>query len=647
LPSPVRRAANARVCARLVGVAAAILFGAVSFQGCQPGGKTEQILLEQSSYPPPPQVSQVLALGNLRVDGSPSKTEAQLAEFFFGAVPEPGLGLIKPVSVATMGAKLLICDSAMNAVLQWDSVAKSLDEYPSADRPQRPIVVRTAPNGDCLVIDIGRNVLLRFSPEGALVRQYAAPNKSFRAAGVVCVGKEVWISDAAGHCIAIFEADSGKYVRSIGGRGPGPAEFGAPLGMAATPDQHVCVVDTFNDRVQVLDATGKWVRDVGRPGNQVGCLGRPKDVAVGPDGVIFVTDASSQRVHAFDPKGRALLAFGEPESGVGSLAMPAGICVCEVCPLPDVLLPEGFKAAYYIAVAEQLSNPGIRVYAWRDRKTSTLVSGDAARPGKSADNPHWSADKCSACHQQEQGRSIPIAAAKTDAICLACHDGKKASEEAHPIGRSATAAGMKAPQGWPLVDGRIGCLTCHDVRRHCDATVSQPVINSAMVREFEPDRRMEFCNRCHVVEDFRRLNPHKQLDPKGAVIKQTCMVCHEHAAEVPMDGVRRNKAELRADNSGVCLACHAPHWDVSPRGHVDRPVTDEILRNIQSREQSESAGSLPIKDGKVTCYSCHNPHEPGLFPSGSPVGSMAASRTDAEVHLRVDFFDLCLHCHAK
>ena len=182
MPSLVRPWVHSRAYARIVPIAAMVLIGSATLQGCQPGEEERKIAFEQCSYPPPPQIVQVLALGNLRADGLPSKTEAQLAEFFFGAAPEPGLGLVKPVSVATNGAKLLICDSAMNAVLQWDSANRCLTECVSSDRPQRPIVVRTAPNGDFLVVDVGQDVVLRFSPDGSLVRRYSSPDESFRPA---------------------------------------------------------------------------------------------------------------------------------------------------------------------------------------------------------------------------------------------------------------------------------------------------------------------------------------------------------------------------------------------------------------------------------------------------------------------------------
>ena len=53
--------------------------------------------------------------------------------------------------------------------------------------------------------------------------------------------------------------------------------------------------------------------------------------------------------------------------------------------------------------------------------------------GQRTVNPHYRADGCASCHVVAGGRAQPIEQPKVEALCLSCHDGKRASEEAHPV----------------------------------------------------------------------------------------------------------------------------------------------------------------------------------------------------------------------
>jgi len=57
--------------------------------------------------------------------------------------------------------------------------------------------------------------------------------------------------------------------------------------------------------------------------------------------------------------------------------------------------------------------------------------------------------------------------------------------------------------------------------------------------------------------------------------------------------------------------------------------------------------TLPLADGRIACYTCHNPHQVGLFPSGSELAAWAASAPEAALYLRADRPALCLECHEK
>ncbi len=379
-----------------------------------------------------------------------------------------------------------------------------------------------------------------------------------------------------------------------------------------------------------------------------------------------MTDAASQRVHAFDAEGRVLLAFGEPSDGPGALSVPGGICISAHCPVEDPALPDGFAADYFVLVAEQLLRPGIRVYAWGRNAgaTSNIQMNEAMSElamSSGTINPHWSAERCSSCHNIEVG-IVKSLRDRTDHLCVSCHDGKKARAEAHPIARLASTAQTSVPKGWPLVEGRLGCLTCHDIRRHCDPNKQRPAVNPSMLRAFDPVEPMRICVQCHQAGESWRISPHKNLDAAGQVIASSCTFCHIRTPPMPPDGKRTGQTLLHADGSRLCLTCHARHWDVSALGHVDREATERTrkimsVRLVSTQELRHdgigAAGSrnvstlLPLFDRHVRCYSCHNPHQAGLFPPDSPLGAFSTAAADAHAALRVASAHLCLQCHSK
>jgi len=620
------------------------------------------------TYPPAPDPPRVVALGNLRSGAPPGDASVRISVFLFGEAPPSLLNLVRPLDVALYLRGLAVCDTALGAVMRWQDESTELDSMPLSPAPAQPVAARMAPNGDLLIADVKDAAVHRYGQDGARHLSYRLGADRFRPADALVVEDHVWVTNVVAHRIEIFDAQSGSHLRSIGRRGGGPGQFGAPLGMAPTPDANVCVVDMLNARIQVLDAEGQSVRIIGGPGDSPGHFGRPKDVVVGPDGTVFVTDAASQRVHAFDATGNFVLAFGQQTGATGGLRVPGGIAITTRCPVEAPDIPEGFVVQYYVLVAEQLLRPGIRVYAWgstADSGPASIASAGGRRvDGRRATvaNPHWAPARCGACHPGDRPFVVP-APAKTDELCMSCHDGVKARSEAHPIGRLAAHDDIGAPPGWPLVNGRLGCLTCHDIRRHCDEDSRRPATNSSMLRAFDSRDPMHVCTQCHQATDQWRTSPHRHLDASGIAIDSACRFCHVKVPPIPSDGLRRGRPMLHADGSRLCLTCHAPHWDVAPLGHIDRPASQRTRRAMAARrilladgdgaapdgaQEALAADSVfPLWDGRVTCYSCHNPHQAGLFPDGSALGCASALAIDEKSALRLPSTQLCIGCHPK
>lgn len=630
-------------------------------------------------YPPRPQKPCVVALGSLRGEPPPTDRQIELSMFLFGTEPPPPLMLANPSDVAVSGDELAICDATLGTVFRWVVGGEHGLTLPSFDPPlEQPRAVAFDGAGNRLICEPG--AVVRVGPDGREVGTYALPSEPFHPADALRVGEEIWVTNVAADRIDVFAAAGGKHLRTIGGRGTKPGRFVKPRGLARTPDGDICVVDMLNCRVQVLDRTGKCLRVIGQAGDTPGCFGRPRDVAVGPDGVIFVTDAFSQRVHVFDAQGRILLTFGDPGSGVGALALPNGIAIARAVPPADFTPPGSPSPKYYVLVAEQLDRPGVRVYAWLGVEHAQ-VKEELARepqiarwtppdPSRVKENPHWKSDRCTACHERQGGKLAPIPLGNVDTLCVSCHDGIGAPADPHPIGRPAKTKTVQVPDGWPTYNGQIMCLTCHDLSTHCRKDARRPPGELALLlRNYDPQRRLAYCATCHQADVGQRFSPHRQRDASGRVREDACLFCHTQRPEIPADGRRRFQPHLRNTTSDLCLNCHSKHWDLSPKGHVDRPVTPKIRQWMLMRELSREVdvsperlarlasqpsrrpARLPLgtKDGHeiVTCYSCHNPHYPGLFPPGSELGARATMPEDRKAALRANWVDLCSHCHHR
>lgn len=634
--------------------------------GSRPGAPDPH---EGRRYPPAPQLPRVIALGTLRGEPPPSRTQVELAMFLFGTEPPSRLAIANPTGLAAVDGSVWICDHALSALFRWEAYTDRLVEERCDPPLEHPFAVDITPAGDRLIGD--RRGVRRIDAGGRTRQTYVSAADAIRPGGVLAVGDTVWVSDLTGDCLEVFDLESGRHLRRIGRRGSGPAQFARPRSLARVPDGHVCVVDLLNNRVQVLTPEGEWVRDLGGPGGTPGRFGRPRDVAVGPDGTVFVTDAFSQRVHAFAPDGAPLLAFGEPGSGIGELVLPGGIAVsAQGSHLLGARLA-GQESSYFVYVSEQLSDPGIRVYAWlrsQDGGGAALPASEAVDwkpqfPKSTVLNPHWDATRCDKCHQTDGGQFLPIEPARGDALCLTCHDGVQAPADPHPIGRPAVTKLVKTPDDWPTVEGAIGCMTCHDIRRHCDAAARRPAVNTILLRGYDPQRPLDYCMNCHGDDVGGRFSPHRQRDATGRVRDDACLFCHTRKPEIFADGRRRFEPHLRTESSSLCLNCHSRHWDLSPLGHVDRPVTPKIrewmlLRELRitnpagrtelerlAREAGREPARLPLGDKKVTCYTCHNPHYAGMFPPDSEVGALATNPPDRKSALRSDWIELCSECH--
>ncbi|MCU0289278.1 MAG: NHL repeat-containing protein [Acidobacteria bacterium] len=86
-------------------------------------------------------------------------------------------------------------------------------------------------------------------------------NQLFRCPGDIKIDAQgrIYILDSGNHRVQVFD-QNGKFLRSIGKRGQGPADMLAPSSISFTSNNNIVISDTFNYRLQVFNPEGKYIQ---------------------------------------------------------------------------------------------------------------------------------------------------------------------------------------------------------------------------------------------------------------------------------------------------------------------------------------------------------------------------------------------------
>jgi DNA-binding beta-propeller fold protein YncE len=133
----------------------------------------------------------------------------------------------------------------------------------------------------------------------------------------------VWVADVGNHTIMKFTPE-GKLLRTLGTKGaPGrdQSHFDKPTDMAITPAGDVFVSDGYgNARIVHFDKDGKFVKEWGEPGTKPGQFSIPHAICVDSKGRLYVADRNNVRIQIFDQAGKLLDTWS-------NVMVPWGFCV--------------------------------------------------------------------------------------------------------------------------------------------------------------------------------------------------------------------------------------------------------------------------------------------------------------------------------
>jgi DmsE family decaheme c-type cytochrome len=195
-----------------------------------------------------------------------------------------------------------------------------------------------------------------------------------------------------------------------------------------------------------------------------------------------------------------------------------------------------------------------------------------------------------------------------------------------------------AQQGTASADAVRACTKCHD------ETDNAPVLSIMQSKHaVVADPRTPFadsaCMTCHGSSlDHRtktapggdhRMPPDVVFGKRSATPvaqkNQACLGCHEQ-------GLRMHWKGSKHDFEGLaCTSCHSVHTGHDPV--LDKTLQADICFTCHEQRRAEMflPSSHPIREGKVSCSDCHNPH-------GSTGPTLLAKGTLNET---------CYTCHAE
>jgi DmsE family decaheme c-type cytochrome len=170
-----------------------------------------------------------------------------------------------------------------------------------------------------------------------------------------------------------------------------------------------------------------------------------------------------------------------------------------------------------------------------------------------------------------------------------------------PLAAAAPEAPPGARQAGGDYAGQATCLSCHEDRAYAGTA------HSRAFNERTP-AASQGCESCHgpgrahaesgdpsLIRRFSAMAP--------ADVAETCTSCHNRASHALWDGSQHDQRNVG------CASCHSVHAAKGApllKAQDQRALCSTCHRNVVNR--THRFNHMPLREGALTCSSCHNPH---------------------------------------
>ncbi|MBA3007586.1 MAG: hypothetical protein KKB91_05785 [Proteobacteria bacterium] len=265
-------------------------------------------------------------------------------------------------------------------------------------------------------------------------------------------------------------------------------------------------------------------------------------------------------------------------------------------------------------------------------------------------NVHFNEHYCTECHLQRpnKGDAVQLRYENYTLACR-CH-GYTSDTYTHPVDIPLSAEKLATiPAEFPLTNNKITCTTCHNMALQCEPKFEFKRHNKAFLRTDPSLGRTFLCFQCHQEKQYKMLDPHKQLDASGAINSESCLYCHETKPDVESATLESREngedtVHLVGDLEVLCLRCHNNKAGNHPLSTNHRVKPSEKVSTRMHWSEKNLSIILPLNDeGKITCITCHNPHELGVIPTEKAASAGASDK--GRLRKAWGGGSICVACH--
>jgi DmsE family decaheme c-type cytochrome len=161
-----------------------------------------------------------------------------------------------------------------------------------------------------------------------------------------------------------------------------------------------------------------------------------------------------------------------------------------------------------------------------------------------------------------------------------------------------------APTGLASYVGEATCLTCHDDRKK--GYEGSP---HAMATDARTPAAQQGCESCHGagslhVADPVSVKPRQFSKAAPAEVNAACTTCHNKGEHALWDGSQHEARGLS------CASCHSVHSPKAEFGHLKEKTQLDVCAKCHRDKiaKLDRSGHMPVREGKLTCMTCHNVH---------------------------------------
>ncbi len=151
------------------------------------------------------------------------------------------------------------------------------------------------------------------------------------------------------------------------------------------------------------------------------------------------------------------------------------------------------------------------------------------------------------------------------------------------------------------------CTTCHDSEGKALKQTLHGKAQNVRTPSAQNGRTCETCHgpgQAHAESggDTTKIRRIPAMAPREA--SDVCLTCHDRGNHANFKGGMHDARNL------TCVTCHSIHSPKSDKAQLKTTSVIETCATCHKTEVAklERSGHMPVREGKMTCVSCHNPH---------------------------------------